>query len=643
MRYNLNLRKLLFGIMIMTLLIMSNNNVISIDQSSIGLTQNPTTTLTHALPYDFTEFGYFTAYSYATQQWLSAVRASLFRYDASNDRLMTPWFAEGYEISSDGKNYTVTIKAGMKFQDGSPFTADDVVFAYGVYYHDIFGGADGIMNNESVHKIDDLTVKFDMMQAYAFGVSYLSKPILNEAYFGPKWAACVANGATVEADCLWDDPSGVDAHGGGPYMVQSIDITTDVVTLVKNPHYFDASNVYFDELVFKKNSNPIDAINALAAGDIDIIDSQFVPPLEAFNEFDNVASLRVTDPATQEISLNHLHPMYGTGEDLPLGSTITSAVEGAKAVREAMSSVLNRESLIEEIFEGRALPAATVVPATATGWNPNLAFDPYDVAHARSLMESVGFNYGNLNYNSINDEYTSFFFNVTLLSANTSPSRNLWPVFFEQSLPKIGIGVTDHVSTGWAEINLRTFGWSSNTLVPLYDDGGYDVFFVGYGFPLDYDPQYIFDTNGLCDSSGPGACKNWYNFVNQEITDLVDLYVRELDGNTRITLIGQIQDFLKAWRPVIPSIYPQSHWGHNVNLTGIDGILLSTSNQQWDQVKVQDLIPPPSNNSSTPVNQTSDNSVDNGDLDGFSSILVLSSMFVMTVLYRKKWTNKLKI
>ena len=577
-----NSKLLIYGLIVAAVMLMSTAGNVN----AVVPQQSTTTTLIYALPYDFTEFGYFTANSYATQQWLSAVRASLFRRDASNDRLMTPWFAEGYTVSSDSKNYTVTIKPGMKFQDGAAFTADDVVWSYGIYYHEIFGGADSFLNNESVYKIDDLTVQFDMLEAYAFGVNYLTFAILNEAYFGPKWTACEANGAFVEADCLWDDPSGVDAHGGGPFMVSTIDPTNDVVTLVKNPNYMDAANVQVDEIVYQKISNPIAALSALAAGDVDILDSQYVPPVNAFTYFDNVKSIRVADPATQEISVNHQHPMYGTGTGLPLSGTVTSAVEGAKAVREAMSSVLNREFIVQEILEGMGLPAATTMPAASVGWNPNLAYDAYDVQHARDLMTSVGFNYDDLTYDADADAYTTFFFNVTLLSPNTNPARNRWSILFEQSLPKMGVGVTDHVSTGWAEIVPRTFGWSSNTLVPLYDDGGFDLFFVGYGWPLDYDPQYLFDTYGLCDT---GSCDNFYNFVNQEITDLVDTYVRELDGNTRITLAHQIQDFLKEWRPVIPIVYPQSHWGFNIRLQGIDGILISTSDQQWDDVYFGDV------------------------------------------------------
>ena len=181
-----------------------------------------------------------------------------------------------------------------------------------------------------------------------------------------------------------------------------------------------------------------------------------------------------------------------------------------------------------------------------------------------------------------------------------------WIPGFVLELPKIGIKVKEHVSTGWGEIVPRTFGYSGFTLVPSYDEGGFDIFAVQYQWSLDWNPQGLYDSSGRCDT---GDCSNFYNFdVNEDKSSVasdINNYLNELDFDSRILKAKEVQKSLFENIPVIPMFYPRSHWGLNEELNGIDTLLLSISAQDWALVSKENFV------SNTP-NQSSDPSLDDG-------------------------------
>ncbi|MCH8908911.1 MAG: hypothetical protein IH840_17640, partial [Candidatus Heimdallarchaeota archaeon] len=113
-------------------------------------------------------------------------------------------------------------------------------------------------------------------------------------------------------------------------------------------------------------------------------------------------------------------------------------------------------------------------------------------------MMEVGFDFSNLKDEDNDGTFETFFFTLTVLSPNTNPARNEWSASHVLELPKIGIGVKEHVSTDWAKIIPRSFGWpgTGETLVPLCDEGGYDILFVNYEWELNLNRLGVFDPSG---------------------------------------------------------------------------------------------------------------------------------------------------
>lgn len=108
-------------------------------------------------------------YDVPMQFYMLNVYDGLYRY-VGNPPELTPWLAEGYEVSEDGLTWTFTLKEDVSFHDGSAMTADDVVYSFERLLT-MGKGPSGaflpVMSPESVSKVDDLTVQVVLDQPYA--------------------------------------------------------------------------------------------------------------------------------------------------------------------------------------------------------------------------------------------------------------------------------------------------------------------------------------------------------------------------------------------------------------------------------------------------------------------------------------------
>ena len=545
----------------------------------------------YGMPYDFSEYSVFTADSYATAQWVSSVYAGLVKRSSANNRDWAPDLAKAMPtVSNGGLTFTFQLRDNLYFSNGKALTSSDVEFSfhmaltpsvdtsgYSVYAQ--------YLTNDSLTVISSTSFSITLNQNYAFPYGLMSFAIVPQATYGKQYQSCLDG---VVADCSFNKQDGSSAISAGPFKVSDIDTTNQIVTVVANSYWYDAANVKTDKIIFEKIADKAAAISALSDGSINIMDSQYVPGLNELKGISGIKETFVGDPATQEMAVNNANPYFGTGMSIPAtianGATNkTLGFDNARILRHAMSSIMDRQTFSSQIMQGLAEPAATNMPSAALGWDPTIKPDAYNITYAKELMTSLGFNYTSLGTPDKNGVYPNGFFNVTVLSPNTNGARNQWSDAYTAELPKIGIQVTQHVSTGWAEIVPRTFGSSVNP--PSYKDGGYDVFFVGYGWSLDWNPSGLYDSSGNCNT---GDCSNFYNFdLGENMTMMaqhVKDYLTTLDFDARLAKAAIVQQDIAYYLPTISILYPQSHWAWSDQVVGIDALLLSTSSQEWNLV-----------------------------------------------------------
>jgi ABC-type transport system substrate-binding protein len=191
--------------------------------------------------------------------------------------------------------------------------------------------------------------------------------------------------------------------GTGPYWYAGFDPTTQTNYLTKYDDYwnrqaledaggFEIQNVV---VVFIEDSDP--AITALKNGEVDVLDSQYHLQTKLDSIVDPWGATVTYDAfGVQELGVNMLHPILGTGVDTPLGQQDPNrAAEAARYVRQALSHLIPRQDIINNILAGYGNPGVTTAITTLTaGYDPDLAPYTYDPEMAKSLLAAAGYDTG---------------------------------------------------------------------------------------------------------------------------------------------------------------------------------------------------------------------------------------------------------
>ena len=381
-----------------------------------------TDTLVYGMPYDFSEFSAYTADSYATAQWVSAVYASLLK---RSDTTNTEWIgdmATGLPmVSNNGLTFTFTLRDKLYFSNGEKLTADDVEFSL---YMALTPEVDSVgystyiqyLSNDSFTAISSTSFSLTLTQSYAFPYELLSFPLVPQETYDKQYQSCLEG---VIDDCAFNNPDGSSAISAGPYMIETIDTDNQIITVSANPYYWNAGSIKTNKIIFEKIADKAAAISALSDDAIDIMDSQYVPGVHELVGLTGIEETFVGDPATYEMSINNLNPYFGTGELIPnsIGETNqTQIYENARLLRKAMSLIMDRDTFVKQIMQDLGQPIASNMPPIAYGFDPSIAPDPYNLSAAMDIMKSLGFNYTLLGKADINGVYPQGFFNITVLS-----------------------------------------------------------------------------------------------------------------------------------------------------------------------------------------------------------------------------------
>ncbi|MBD3190132.1 MAG: hypothetical protein GF308_05790, partial [Candidatus Heimdallarchaeota archaeon] len=340
-------------------------------------------------PADFVDFHILLYESVYDAQWLRQIYNGLLERE-NGTREWIPRLATSYN-SDDGITWTVEMDPDAKWGDGTPVTPEDVVFTYQSVLTPALGSTDysfykKYFDNESITKVGDHTVQFELKQSYAFAESLLAYDLV------PKhiWESVPLNEwATQSADWAANDPSKL--VGTGPYKLKEWDATNAIINLEKNTHFADMANVeepILNDIFFEFYSNKEGALSALAAGDIDMIDAQFSPSLTEVEALSGVTYRLVADPATQEMAINCQHPYLGTGESCPIAGE-----ESAKHVRKAINHMIPRETIVEEILDGLGAPGINPMPDASVGFDEDLEPYEYSIDMAKDHMRAAGFEF----------------------------------------------------------------------------------------------------------------------------------------------------------------------------------------------------------------------------------------------------------
>ncbi len=261
------------------------------------------------------------------------------------------------EISEDGTVYTITIRDDARYANGEPVRAEDVVYAV----QRVFDPAVGSQNSSVTGIKNRLAVRSGELPLEELGVKALSDTVVEitleaaDPYFTKKladtsyspvpraFALEKGDGYALSADALLS---------AGPYILTGWTGTEISWSYVRNPYYWDAASVYFDEIDYQVVKDQNTALNLYEAGQLDgvAVSSDFIPLYEGQPDLVKISTLRMTN---LEQNINQLQ---GDGSYTP------HPVLSNENIRKALLYGIDREELCSEVLNGAAAPAVGVIP-----------------------------------------------------------------------------------------------------------------------------------------------------------------------------------------------------------------------------------------------------------------------------------------
>jgi peptide/nickel transport system substrate-binding protein len=290
------------------------------------------------------------------------------------------------------------LRQGVKFHDGTPFTADDVVFTFKRAAGD---GSDmkGYTNPiKEVRKVGEYAVEIETTAPYPI----LPDTLTTLAMMSKKW--CEDNKAERPVDRRKgiENTASFKANGTGPFRLRERQPSVRTV-LVRNFNYWGKIESNIDEIVFTPIGNDATRVAALLSGETDLMEPV---PLQDVERIKSAGGFTVLQgPELRTIFL---------GMDQKRDELLFSNVKGKNPfkdvrVRRAFYQAIDEETIKNKVMRGAAVPTGEMVGAAVRGFQPDMNKRlPYDPEAAKKLLADAGYPNGfEVTMNCPNDRYVN--------------------------------------------------------------------------------------------------------------------------------------------------------------------------------------------------------------------------------------------
>ena len=438
-------------------------------------------------------------------------------------------------LAADGKSITWKLKQNVKWHDGKPFTADDVVFNW-EYAKDPATAAvtSGAYKDIKVEKVDAFTVKviFDV-----------SKPFWAEAFVGatgmiiPKHLFEAFSGAKSR-----DAPANLSPVGTGPYIFKEFK-PGDLLTGVINPNYHMANRPHFDSIEMKGGGDAVSAARAvLQTGEYDFawnmqVEDEVLLRLEkggkgrvVINESGSIEHIQInnTDPWTEvdgeRASIKTTHPTLSD-----------------PAVRDALALLCDRESVQKYIYGRTGFASANYLvnpPRFRSKNNPG----EFNIDKANDILEKAGWKKGADGIREKGGKKLKFLYQTSI-----NQPRQKTQAIVKQACQKAGIEI--EIKSVTASVFFSSDVANPDTYPHFYSD--LQMYTTGPGFP---DPgvwMQSFLTREVSQKDNKWQGRNITRWRNKAWDELYFRAEAELDPVKRVAMHIELNDIVVRDRAVI--------------------------------------------------------------------------------------------
>lgn len=277
---------------------------------------------------------------------------------------LIPGLAETWEVSADGLQYTFRLAKGVKWHDGVPFTAADVVWTVESLIEDQGYGASAVAGVEAVEAVDDYTVVFRLGRVNS---AFLQSLAVRYGFF-------ILPKHLYEGTDPRTNPQNWAPIGTGPFKFEEL-VPGSSVSLIANEEYF-RERPSLDRLIFRNFPNISSAVAALEAGEVGFLASS-----PAFAE-----GVRLRTEPGISVAL------------VPSETAVWIAINMREAplndlrVRQAIGHAIDREQINQLVYQGLLTASDTVYISIIEGaWNPDATQPTFDVGTAEALLDEAGY------------------------------------------------------------------------------------------------------------------------------------------------------------------------------------------------------------------------------------------------------------
>lgn len=411
--------------------------------------------------------------------------------------------ATDWQISDDSLVYTFSLREGVKFHDGSDFTADDVVFTYETVKENQGNNENVDLSRlESVTALNDYTVEFKLSESYS--------PFFDS----------VALLGIVPSDAYDSDTFDKYPIGTGAWKVIQYDTDQQIIVKANENYYEGAPEI--KQVTFVKMDNEAAFSNA-KSGQLDIV---MVAPNYAIEEVDGMHIENLETMDVRNISLPCIPEQTvkdSDGNEVTVGNNVTSDI----SVRKALSIGIDRESIINNALNG--------IGRGATGFTSNLVwgnpliYEDNQREEAKELLEEAG--WVDLDGDGIREK-DGVKCEFDVYSPSNDQQRYLLSVAVAEDAKELGISINAKQGT-WDELTAK-----ANTCGIVWGWGQYSPTVLK---SLLYSDLFL-----------TSAYDNTVGYSNEEVDKLID---EAVDSNNQEDAINKWKEVQKVSAEDYPYLY----------------------------------------------------------------------------------------
>jgi peptide/nickel transport system substrate-binding protein len=332
-----------------------------------------------------------------SREILARTTADLIHIDRETQQPQ-PALARSWTVSPDGRRFTLSLRRGVRFSDGQPFDADDVVFSFRVYLDEKAGSPqrDQLIVADKpidVRKLDQYTLQVDLAEPYAVAermfdsLAMLPRHLLEAAYNEGRLARMWAVGTPADA-----------VAGLGPFRLREY-VPGQRLTLERNPYFWKTDRAgthlpYLDRLVFVFVPSEDAQAVRFQAGEADVTTRLSATNFEVLQRDRGRRNYDLIDAGPGLDYTFLFFNLNGPSQNDPPQAARHRGWFEQLAFRQAVSLAVDRDAIVRLVYRGRATPLWGHVPPGNKLWiNRSLPKPARSLDRARERLRSAGFSW----------------------------------------------------------------------------------------------------------------------------------------------------------------------------------------------------------------------------------------------------------